>query len=61
MSRVPELFGSLTFNEEVMRERLPKDVFRALKKTMEEGSPLDPSVANVVATVMKDWAAEAAR
>ncbi len=58
MSRVPELFGSLTFNEEVMRERLPKDVFRALKKTMEEGSPLDPSVANVVATVMKDWAAE---
>ena len=58
MSRVPELFGSLSFNEAVMRDRLPKDIFRALKKTMEEGSPLAPGVANVVASVMKDWAIE---
>ena len=58
MSRVPEMFGSLSFNETVMRDRLPKDIFRALKKTMEEGSPLAPGVANVVASVMKDWAIE---
>ena len=58
MSRVPEMFGSLSFNESVMRDRLPKDIFRALKKTMEEGSPLAPGVANVVASVMKDWAIE---
>ena len=58
MSRVPEMFGSLSFNETVMRDRLPKDIFRALKKTMEEGSPLTPGVANVVASVMKDWAIE---
>ena len=52
------MFGSLSFNESVMRDRLPKDIFRALKKTMEEGSPLAPGVANVVASVMKDWAIE---
>ena len=55
MSKVPELFGSLSFNETVMRDRLPKDVFKALKQTMEEGTPLAPGVANVVASVMKDW------
>ena len=58
MSKVPELFGSLSFNETVMRDRLPKDVFKALKQTMEEGTPLAPGVANVVASVMKDWAIE---
>ena len=58
MSKVPELFGSLSFNETVMRDRLPKDVFKALKQTMEEGTPLAPGVANVVASVMKDCAIE---
>ena len=58
MSKVPELFGSLSFNETVMRDRLPKVVFKALKQTMEEGTPLAPGVANVVASVMKDWAIE---
>jgi len=54
--RVPELFGSMVFNESVMKERLPKDVYRKLKKTMREGIPLDPDVASVIAAAMKDWA-----
>lgn len=58
MSRVPELFGSMVFNETVMMERLPKETFKALKKTMAEGIPLDKSVANIVANAMKDWAIE---
>ncbi|MDO4270048.1 MAG: glutamine synthetase III [Eubacteriales bacterium] len=53
---VPELFGSMVFNETVMKERLPKDVYRKLKKTMREGTALDADVAAVVATAMKDWA-----
>ncbi len=56
VKNVPELFGSMVFNETVMRERLPKDVFKKLKQTMREGTALDPAVANVVATAMKDWA-----
>lgn len=55
-SKVPELFGSMVFNEAVMKDRLPKDIFRALKKTIREGTALDPAVANVVASAMKDWA-----
>ena len=55
-SKVPELFGSMVFNESVMKDRLPKDIFRALKKTIREGTALDPAVANVVASAMKDWA-----
>ena len=54
-SKVPELFGSMVFNESVMKDRLPKDIFRALKKTIREGTALDPAVANVVASAMKDW------
>ena len=53
---VPELFGSMVFNETVMQERLPKDVYRKLKKTMREGTAIDADVAAVVATAMKDWA-----
>jgi len=53
---VPELFGSMVFNEPVMQEWLPEDTYLALKQTMAEGLPLDISVANVVATAMKDWA-----
>ena len=56
MTNVPELFGSKVFNENVMKERLPKAVYKALKKTIQSGKPLDPSVAESVAVAMKDWA-----
>ena len=58
MSQVPDLFGSMVFNETIMREKLPKETFKALKKTMDEGIPLDSGVANIVANAMKDWAIE---
>ena len=53
-----ETFGSLVFNDAVMRQRLPKETYRALHQTMVEGTPLDPKVASVVANTMKDWAIE---
>ena len=56
--RIPELFGSMVFNDHVMKERLPKETYKALKKTMELGKHLDPSIAGVVANAMKDWAVE---
>ena len=58
MTKVPELFGSMVFGDKAMRERLPKSTYKALKKTIENGEPLDESVANVVANAMKDWAVE---
>ncbi len=58
MTQVPEMFGSLVFNETVMKERLPKDTYKAMMKTIKEGKPLDLTVANVVANAMKDWATE---
>ena len=58
MTKVPELFGSMVFNDQVMQERLPKATYKALKKTVENGEPLDITVANVVANAMKDWAVE---
>ena len=58
MSKMSEIFGSMVFNEAVMKERLPKETFKALKKTMDEGIPLDMSVANTIANAMKDWAVE---
>lgn len=58
MSNVPELFGSLVFNDTIMKTRLPKDTYKALQKTREEGKPLEPHVANVVANAMKNWAIE---
>ena len=58
MSKVPEIFGSMVFNDQKMQERLPKSTYKALKKTIQDGEPLDLSVANVVATAMKDWAIE---
>ena len=58
MSRVPELFGANVFNDKKMQERLPKSTYKALKKTIQDGEPLDLSVANVVAAAMKDWAIE---
>ena len=53
-----EIFGKNVFNESVMRQRLPKDVFKKMKKTMEDGAELDPSIAGVVAHAMKEWAME---
>ena len=58
MSSVPEMFGSLVFNDDVMREKLPKDVYKSLRKTIDRGTDLDINVANVVANAMKDWAVE---
>ncbi len=58
MSGVPELFGSYVFNDEVMRNKLPKDVYKSLKRTIDRGEDLDINVANVVANAMKDWAVE---
>ena len=58
MAKVPELFGCMVFNDQTMQERLPKATYKALKKTIQDGAPLDISVANVVASAMKDWAIE---
>ena len=55
---VPEMFGCMVFNDEVMRERLPKEVYKSLTKTIATGKPIDASVADVVANAMKDWAIE---
>jgi len=53
-----DIFGSNVFNDSVMRERLPKATYKALRKTIDEGIPLEPAVAEVVANAMKDWAIE---
>lgn len=55
---VAEIFGENVFNDKVMQERLPKKVYKALKKTIEEGRELEPMVAEVVAEAMKNWAVE---
>ena len=56
--KVPEYFASMVFDDAVMQERLPKETYRALKKTAKDGRSLDISIANVVANAMKDWAIE---
>ena len=58
MPNVSEYFGTLVFNDSVMKARLPRDTYRSLKKTMDEGTGLDPALADVVANAMKDWAIE---
>ncbi len=58
MSSIPEMYASMVFNDQVMREKLPKDVYKSLHKTIESGRELDITVANVVANAMKDWAIE---
>ncbi len=55
---VPDIFASMVFNDDVMRERLPKDVYKSLRKTIDDGKDLDITVANAVANAMKDWAIE---
>jgi glutamine synthetase len=58
MSLLSEIFGSNVYNDSIMRERLPKATYKALKKTIDEGLPLDLDIAEVVASSMKDWAIE---
>ncbi|MGN1127492.1 MAG: glutamine synthetase III, partial [Candidatus Flemingiibacterium sp.] len=58
MSSVQEIFGSMVFNDAIMRQKLPKEAYRALRRTIDDGEELDISVANVVANAMKDWAIE---
>ena len=58
MKNVPEIFGSMVFNDNVMREKLPKDVYKKLVKTIKNGERLDLELANIVAHAMKEWAIE---
>lgn len=58
MSMVSEYFGCLSFDDSTMKQRLPRETYKSLKKTIDEGRPLDINVANVVANAMKDWAIE---
>ena len=58
MKDIPAMFGSMVFSDTVMRARLPKDIYKALKKTMSQSTHLELDVANVVANAMKDWAVE---
>ncbi len=58
MANVPELFSCMVFDDRVMKQRLPDDTYKALKNTIETGEQLDISIANVVASAMKDWAVE---
>ncbi|MBO4979300.1 MAG: glutamine synthetase III, partial [Clostridia bacterium] len=58
MKSVSEIFGCMVFSDDVMREKLPHDVYKSLVKTIAEGKTIDPSIAGVVATAMKDWAIE---
>lgn len=58
MKNIPELFAKMVFNDDVMREKLPKDIYKSLQNTIRNGGDLDITVANAVATAMKDWAIE---
>ncbi|MDD3866976.1 MAG: glutamine synthetase III, partial [Eubacteriales bacterium] len=58
MKDIPNLFGSMVFNDTIMQARLPNNIYRALKKTMAQGTHLELDIANVVANAMKDWAVE---
>ena len=58
MKRVPEYFGSMVFDDRVMKARLSAEVYDSLRKTIDQGTKLDLSVANAVAAAMKDWAVE---
>jgi glutamine synthetase len=58
LPRATEIFGSLTFNDEVQKARLPKPVYKALRRTITAGEPLDSTAADVIASALKDWAVE---
>lgn len=55
---IPTLYGSLVFSDKVMRNKLPKDVYKALRKTIENGTHLELDVANSVAVAMKEWSGQ---
>ncbi|MCR4961883.1 MAG: glutamine synthetase III [Lachnospiraceae bacterium] len=57
-TRIPEMYGSLVFTDKVMRDKLPKDVYKALRKTIDNGTHLELDIANAVAIAMKEWAVE---
>src|SRR6266513_1872164 len=57
-THVKDVYGVNVFNEEVQRQRLPKPIFKALQKTIKQGAPLDPAIADSVAAAMRDWALE---
>ena len=56
--KASEEFGSLTFNEEVQRARLPRDVYRTLRRAVAHGESIDPATADIIASALKDWAVE---
>lgn len=58
MANVPEIFASLVFNEDIMKERLPKETYKLMKKTLQAGKRMSLETANVIANAMKDWAIE---
>ena len=58
MKDVPSMFGSLVFNDRVMQSKLPKDVYKSLKRVMMQGESLPPDIADTVAAALKDWATE---
>ena len=58
MSKIKEMFGSMVFNDSVMKERLPHEDYKVLKRTIQSGHELDRDIADVVANAMKDWAIE---
>ena len=58
MKDIPGLFGSMVFSDEVMQARLPKDIYKALRKTISQGTHLELDIANAVANAMKEWALE---
>ena len=58
MNKISAVFGSHVFSDQVMRERLPKAVYKSLKATIDKGEPLDTSIADSVAAAMKEWAME---
>ncbi|MDD5952723.1 MAG: glutamine synthetase III [Oscillospiraceae bacterium] len=58
MTNVPEIFGSLVFNDDIMRAKLPKEIYKSLKETRERGTPLDETCAQSIANAMKNWAVE---
>lgn len=57
-NKIPNLFASMVFNNKVMKERLPKETYKALKRTIDQGKSLDKSIADIIANAMKDWAIE---
>ncbi|WP_435575677.1 glutamine synthetase III, partial [Dubosiella newyorkensis] len=58
MDKVSEMYGTNVFNEKTMKERLPKETFKELEKTIQDGKPLNIKIANAVAHAMKVWAIE---